>query len=125
MFRSDLSETKTGTVKVEDINGKTMKLVLHYFYTGRVLPFWREPDTVVEFTYAAEKYQMTGVLNFLDEVLGIRDEEDASYVDVLLLKLANKLGLKVAERQLLERIKKTTAKVDSVEEFFQLYDLVD
>lgn len=120
MFRSDFSENQTGIVNVEDLNAKTMGIFLHMFYSGELLSSWKDPDTVVEFTYAAGKYQLTDVLKLLDDVLGVRDEEDASYTDVQLLDLAQKLNLKTAEKELLERIKRGMAKITSGEEFFNL-----
>ncbi len=88
MFRTDFSENQTGIVIVKDVAAKTMKILLHLFYAGELLPSWKDPDTVVELTYAAGKYQLTNVLKLLDEVLGSRDEEDATSIDVQLFELA-------------------------------------
>jgi hypothetical protein len=121
MIRSKMSEDQTGIVDVQDVTGKTMSILLHYFYSGELLPSWKDEDTVVEFTYAAGKYQLTGILELLDHVLGSRDEEDATQTDVLLLDLAAKLGLKNAEKKLLERIVAKTTKIQSRDELFGLY----
>lgn len=123
MFRSKMSEDQTGIVDVKDITEKTMSILLHYFYSGELLPSWKDEDTVVEFTYAAGKYQLTGILELLDDVLGTRDEEDATQTDVRLVDLAAKLGLKNAEKKLLERIADKTEKVKSRDSLFRLYGL--
>ncbi len=120
MFRSDFSESRTGIVNVKDVTAKTMGIFLHLFYSGELLPSWKDPDTVVEFTYAVGKYQVTNVLKLLDGLLGSRDDEDATLTDVQLLDLAQKLDLKTAERELVDRIKKRMAKITSGEEFFAL-----
>ncbi len=123
MFRSDLSENKTGIVNVKDVNSKTMGILLHFFYSGELLPSWKDNDTVVEFTYAVAKYQLTNLLAMLDEVLGSRDEEDATQTDVQLLELAKKLDLKNAEQELMERIRNTLGKVNKVEDFLALWGI--
>ncbi len=123
MFRSKLSENKTGIVDVKDVSSKTMGILLHFFYTGNLLPSWKDDDTVVEFAYAVGKYQLENILKLLDDVLGSRDENDATYTDLKLLDLAQNLGLKTAEKELLERIKKTTIKVNSAMELFALYGI--
>lgn len=121
MFRSDLVENRTGIVNVEDVSAKTMGIFLHLFYTGELLPGWKDEDTVVEFVYAVGKYKLTAVLKLMDEVLGIRDDEDAFHTDIKLLDLATKLDLKKAEKDLLVRIKKAMNKVESGDDFFSLY----
>lgn len=123
MFRSEFSENQTGIVNVKDITAKTMGIFLHLFYSGELLPSWKDQDTVVEFTYAVGKYQLTNVLEMLDDVLGSRDKEDATYTDIQLLNLAHKLDLKCAEAELVERIKRTTSKVNSRVELFSLYGI--
>ncbi|MES2287311.1 MAG: hypothetical protein V4547_16585 [Bacteroidota bacterium] len=108
-------------MNVTDVGAKTTKILLHLFYAGELLPSWKDTDTVVEFTYAVGKYQLTNVLKLLDEVLGSRDEEDDTSIDVQLLDLAQKLDLKTAEKELVERIKRQVPKVTSGAEFFAVY----
>ncbi len=124
MFRSNLSENKTGVVIVKDITSKTMDILLHFFYTGELLPAWKNDDTVVEFAYAVGKYQLTSILKLLDEVLAHRDERDATFTDVQLLDMVQKQGLETAEKELLERIKKTTSRVNSGMDLFALYGIM-
>lgn len=121
MFRSDLSENQTGIVNVKDVSSKTMEIFLHFFYSGELRPSWKDQDTVVEFTYAVGKYQLTNVLKMLDDVLGSRDEMNATYTDVQLLDLAQKLNLKTAEKELMERIRRTLGKVNTGSEFLALW----
>ncbi len=123
MFRSKLSENQTGVVNMKDISGKTMGIFLHYFYSGELLPSWSDSDTVVEFTYAAGKYQVTKILELLDEVLASWNEEDATHTDIRLLELAGKLGLKTAENKLFEKVVGTTTKLNGREELFALYGI--
>ncbi len=123
MFRSGLSESKTDIVNVKNVNVKTIEILLHFFYSGELLPSWKDTDTIVESTYAVSKYQLTDVLTMLDDVLGSHDEEEATYQDVQLLELAQKLDLKIAEQELLERIRKTLCKVTKGTEFLALWDI--
>lgn len=104
MFGSQFSESTTGIIKVDDLNGKTMKLIVHYMYTGQILPTWRDQDVIVDLTYAAGKYELTEILKMLDNVLGDRDYNEATNCDILLLSLSQKLSLKNAESALLGRI---------------------
>ncbi len=123
MFRSDLTENKTGVVNVTDVSAKTMGIILHFLYSGELLPSWKDDDTVVEFTYAVAKYQLTNVLALLDDVLGSRDEEEATQTDVQLLELAEKLELKTAEQELMERIRKKLCQVNRGSEFLALWGI--
>jgi hypothetical protein len=50
------SENQTGVVKVNDINGKTMKSLLKYIYQDRV----EEEDVDVDLLLAADKYDLPG-----------------------------------------------------------------
>lgn len=102
MFRPEFTETITGTVQVDDISSKTMKVLLKYWYTGKLQPSWRDSDVIVEFTYAAGKYQMTQVLQMLDEVLGY--DNNTHKTDIDMLKLLDKLSLKNAESRMLKRL---------------------
>ncbi len=125
MLNCDLSEKTTGIIEMSDITSKTMKIILHYFYVGELLPFWRDPDTIVEFTYAAGKYQMTEVLELLDDLLGRKDAYDVDHSDVQLINLAGKLKLGKAEERLLEvivkRIKIYAQYRTSVNDIFTLF----
>lgn len=121
MFRSDLTENRSGVVVVNDVNAKTMEILVHYFYTGELLPTWKDDDTVLEFTYASGKYQLTEVLKLLDNVLGSRDTADATHTDVELLGMAHKLHLKTAENELIQRIRTTTNKMNTTTELFTLW----
>ncbi len=105
MLRTELSEKKTGVVNISDLSGKTVKVLLHYLYTGQLLDSWKDTDVIVEFTYAAGKYQLKEVLEMLDNMLG-QTKDKASGTSLLLLELASKLSLKKAETELMERIVK-------------------
>lgn len=120
MFKSEFNESTTGNVGIDDISEDTMKVLLHYFYTGKLLPSWKNEDVVVEFTYAAGKYQLTHVLELLDALLGAENPKNVSHLEVQLLNLADKLSLKNAENQLLRRI---VAKMNSIKLSDELFDL--
>lgn len=104
MFRNEFSEGATGIIRLEDISEKNMKILLRYWYTGELLPSLFDEDTVVEFTYAAGKYQMTDVLQLLNETIGQWNFKNVSKVDVQLLDLSEKLSLEKMEANLLKRI---------------------
>lgn len=66
MFQHDTEESRNSRVKLEDINGKAMKEVLRYIYTG-VLKNGKEvaKDVLV----AADKYQIDGLKTRCCEIL--------------------------------------------------------
>jgi hypothetical protein len=100
MLTCDLSENATGIIGMTDISSKTMKIILRYFYIGVLLPSWRDPDTIVEFVYGAGKYQMTEVLELLDDMLGRNSVGDAGILHVRLIDLAGKIKMYKAEARL-------------------------
>ncbi len=99
---SDFLETSTGIVNVEDISAKTMKILLRYWYTGKLLTTWQDADVVVEFMYAAGKYQITKILKMLDLVLGRDFKPSDAGVD--LLRVVQQLPLKNAENRILKHV---------------------
>lgn len=119
MLDSDLSEASNGVVKLDDISAETMKTILHYFYTGELL-IEMNASNIVEFTYAAGKYQMHQVLELLDNLLG-RSDKEASNQDVQLLSLTGKLSLKNAESRFLNRIVTKIQRVKRSEQLFELF----
>lgn len=121
MFGSDFLERSTGLVNVDDISAKTMKILLHYWYSGELLPSWKEADTIVEFTYSAGKYQMTNILQMLNEVIGW--DLEASAFDVPLLKITHQLFLKNAEDRLLKRIVYKIGQAKRGAEILDLFNL--
>jgi len=121
MLSCDLSENATGVIRMTDICGKTMKLLLHYFYTGELLPSWRDPDIIVEFTYAAGKYQVASVLELLDDILGRYSGGVVSDKDIQLLNLAGKLKLVNAEGRLLKEIVAEIKKTETSGQLFELF----
>lgn len=121
MFRSDFLECSTGQLNVDDISAKTMKILLTYWYTGELLPSWKDEDYVAEFTYAAGKYQMEQVLNMLNESLG--KDFTASHEGVELLKMVEKLSLKDAECSMLKRIVDKVSQVTSGVELLEMFSL--
>lgn len=101
MLSTQMSESNTGIINVDDVSSTIMKIILHFLYTGDLLPDWSKPENIVEFTYAAGKYQLDEILKMLDNVLGT---ESVPAANMLLLSLANKLNLKDAEAKLVQRI---------------------
>ncbi len=104
MFQqSQMTEVQKGEVRVKDIPAKTMKVLLHFLYTGQLLQDeWYKTDTLVELLYAAGKYQLEDLLSFLDQVVGLLCNERNM---VKLINLARKLNLKKAEEDLFNFIK--------------------
>lgn len=119
MLGSDFLEGSSDEVIVDDVGAKTMQILLKYWYSGELLPSWRDDDIIVEFIYATGKYQITKVLNMLDDFLGL--ELKASEVTVELLRMVQNLGLKNAEAKLLTHI---IHKISQVTSGSELLDLV-
>ncbi len=111
MFRNNYIENNTGTVNVEDISWKTMGILLHFFYSGQLLPTWRDQDTIVEFLYATGKYQITEVLEILDLSVGVQENTDE--LDQQLMDITSKLVLRNAEARLMRNINKRKRQIDN------------
>ncbi len=123
MFNSGNLETSIDTVKVDDVSEVTMKILQHYFYTHELLPFWCDEDNIVEFTYAAGKYQLAHVLELLDDHLGMEVDGDIGNRHVQLLSLAAKWCLKKAEMRLLQQVKDKVKIVEGSGEVFKLFSI--
>lgn len=123
MFRSKLTEDKTGIVNVDDICEKTMQIILHYFYTGQLLPNWKDKDVIVEFIYAAGKYQMCEVLDMINNGLleDIEGSDSKVGCEMELLSMLHKLTLENAEAWLMKRIVRATNKAKSSAELLALF----
>lgn len=119
IFGSDFLEGSSGEVIVDDVGAKTMQILLKYWYSGEILPSWKDDDIIFEFIYAAGKYQITKILNMLDDCLGL--DLKASDVTVELLKMVQNLGLKKAEANLQTYI---ILKISQVTSGSELLDLV-
>lgn len=103
MFDSNLTEGQTGIIQLEDLSGKALALILEYIYGGILSePEWYQPEVIVELTYAAGKYQLTDLLEHLDEVLGVRGKGEHAGA---LLALCENLGLEKAEKELMHYVK--------------------
>ncbi len=114
-------ETSNNVLKVDDVSKKTIKILLHYFYTSNLLPIWCDEDVIVEFTYAAGKYEIALVLELLDDLLGIQVIGNAGNCLVQLLSLAWKLCLKKAEMRLLLQVKNKVEKMESSDELYKIF----
>jgi len=70
MFRSEMLEQQTGVVEL-DLSSKTLKILLHFIYTGSLPQGWSKDDYIdvigLELDYAADKY----MLDELSEILKI------------------------------------------------------
>lgn len=122
MFESSFLENSTGLVKVDDISGKTMEILLKYWYSGELLPSWKDGDVIVELLYAAGKYQMTNLLNILDDDYSGLDFQP-SEGDVEMLKLVHNLSLENAEARILKRIIKKVSQATKGTEILDLFSL--
>lgn len=113
MFQSRMRENQTGQVEVADVSSVVMKIILHFLYTGTLLKNWNmvKPD---ELLYAAAKYEVHDLLEFLDVVVGrICTIDNAGK----LLNLARKLNLKRAEDDLFNFVKNSSETFSQVEKF--------
>lgn len=100
-----------------------MKILLKYWYTGELLPSWEDDDIVVEFTYAAGKYEMTQVLKMLDDLLGIAVKNSEKSIE--LLKMAQVFSLNYAEARLLKQIVQKVSKIASGADFLDMFALTN
>ena len=99
MLTSNMKEGNERVIKLQDIGGETLKVLLNYFYTGDLLPSWNSAEVIVELTNAAGEYQIEELREFLDSVLGKVCDLDNL---LPLISLAQKLSMKNAVRDLLE-----------------------
>lgn len=100
------------TLVMEDLSGKTVKVLLHYFYGGVLLKEdWRAEDVILELTWAARKYALENLSVFLDKVL---PEIPFSSSDVMakLAVLTKTLGMTNAEKGLLSKLKEIGVNID-------------
>jgi speckle-type POZ protein len=69
MFESDMTESFTRTVVVEDIEPSAFRAFLRYLYTGNT-PFKFENDNMIEQLFiAADKYQVVSLKEWCDSLL--------------------------------------------------------
>ncbi|KAG5676305.1 hypothetical protein PVAND_006152 [Polypedilum vanderplanki] len=66
MFNADMSETKTKTVKIDDIDGDTFLEFLRFIYTGQVENL---KDIASSLIYAADKYEIIKLKKICTESL--------------------------------------------------------
>ncbi|KAG5676301.1 hypothetical protein PVAND_006148 [Polypedilum vanderplanki] len=66
MFNADMSETKTKTVKIDDIDGDTFLEFLRFIYTGQVENL---EDMVSSLIYVADKYEIIKLKKLCTESL--------------------------------------------------------
>lgn len=118
ILRSECFDSASSTLNVDDVSEKTMRILLHFWYTGKLLPSWQDSDTVVEFVNAAGKYQITEILNMLNETLGETDSNKSPIYAVSLLEIVHKLSLKSAEQRLLDQLVKSMKDIRNGDEFF-------
>lgn len=120
MFQTDMLEKKSGVIKCDDLTGRCVQLLMNFIYTGNLpdkLEDWTQTDILLEFIYAAGKYQLEGLLTFLDESLGtLVKVEDAPKF----LSLANKLSLKKAQKDLYEGVVKLST--SGPDRFFEVFN---
>lgn len=66
MLQTTMKEVSSGDLECDDISGKCLKTLLHFFYTGKLAENWNDLDVLWELKYAAEKYQVKHLLELLD-----------------------------------------------------------
>lgn len=111
MFLTEMVESKTGRVCLDDMSAKTLEVLLKYISTGSLHQNWKSDDVILELTYAAHKYELVVLTDFLDNVLG----SICSKTNALKLSLlANKLGMKKAEMDCLQYFKFNVENFDGI-----------
>lgn len=119
MLKSDFAGKDSMTL--EHLSGKSMEVLLHYLYTGRLQECWNDTDVIIEFIEAAGTYELKEVLEMVDGMLG-SSEESTSITSFMLLELATKLNLVQAKKELMRRIVNFTIKAESSTELLKLVE---
>lgn len=70
MFNTDMLEAKTGRVTTPQLSSASMRIILHFIYTGKLHLNWRNWRAVVnEVLSGAKQYGLEGLLNYYDKLL--------------------------------------------------------
>jgi len=83
-------------------------------YRSPMLEDWAESDVIIQLVYAADKYQLTDLFEFLDQVVGVVCTKETAGK---LLNLAKKLSMKKAEKDLFEFMKKHASSFEEMVSF--------
>ena len=103
MLDSEMKERASGTMKIEDLSPKCVKILLKWIYTGVLDEDWKKfPEEMVR---AADKYGLSTLLDFFDKHLQLACNFDNA---LDLRRLAKLHGLAFATRTLTTFISKNT-----------------
>lgn len=114
MFQANMIETETGRVTLDDLSSKTVNVLIHYLYTGKLHDDWKTAAVLEELPYAAHKYELDLLSEFLDLVLGTVCKIFPCKQIAKISVMAKKIGMKRASVELLELIKKAATSVEDV-----------
>ncbi len=113
MLESNKKDGPKRIVEVTEVSSAVLKIILHFLYTGTLLENWKTVSTE-ELVFAAASYEIHDLLEFLDEVVGqICTMDNAGK----LMRLARKMKLKRAEKDLFTFIKISSESFDQFEKF--------
>lgn len=99
MFKSEMTESITNTVNINDINPEALEEVLKFIYTGTVSIQYENIDDIMNF---AEMYDMPDLRNYCSIEL-LENIVNETAVDILILSV--KYNLLTVKKVLLEFIK--------------------
>jgi len=97
MFETNMAETKSGEVKIEDMSASTLERLLEFTYTGEVTDL----QEVTELLYAADKYQMSDLVRMC---AGHLQEEITPATAPDILALADRHNVLRLKQVVMERI---------------------
>lgn len=103
-----------GSLVLKELSGKTVKVLLHHLYGGVLLKDdWKAEDVILELTWAAQKYQLDSLSDFLDKILPVINFNNTDVLARLAL-LAKRLKMENAERGLFSKLKETATDIDQL-----------
>lgn len=114
MFQAQMTEAETGKVNLNDISGKTVRVLLQYINTGTLHYDWIALEVLEELPYVAQKYELELLLDFLDKVLGTVCKRYSNKELVKVAVMTTKLGMKRAAKELFMAIKETSTSLEDL-----------
>lgn len=112
MFQGGTAEHITGLVKINDLSGQALKVLIRFMHAGVLSEEWAQEHVVAEIVYGAHKYLLKDLMEYLDVSVGM---VCTSANCATLLCLAVKLGMNKAKEDLLEFCKRNLANMSSEE----------
>lgn len=101
MFETDMQEKSSGVVETPEIGSRAMNIILHYIYTGKLHPDWKDAD-MRELLNGADQYGLDGLIQYCNHLLiTLCNDQNAKY----LLEVAKLHELNHAEEDICKYIK--------------------